>query len=69
MRYGSPSIPAAFEKLKARGCGRVLVVPLYPQYAGATTASVADKVAESLDGMRWRPSCAAPRLITRPCLY
>ena len=62
MRYGSPSIPAAFEKLKARGCGRVLVVPLYPQYAGATTASVADKVAESLDGMRWRPELrsAAP---------
>jgi ferrochelatase len=55
MRYGSPSIPAAFEKLKARGCGRVLVVPLYPQYAGATTASVADKVEESLGEMRWRP--------------
>jgi protoporphyrin/coproporphyrin ferrochelatase len=55
MRYGAPSIRAAFEKLKAGGCARVLVVPLYPQYAGATTASVADKVEESLGGMRWRP--------------
>ncbi len=55
MRYGSPSIPAAFKKLKAQGCGRVLVVPLYPQYAGATTLSVADKVEELLRRMRWRP--------------
>ena len=55
MRYASPSILSGFEKLKERGCGRILVVPLYPQYAGATTASVADKVEESLAKMRWRP--------------
>jgi ferrochelatase len=62
MRYGAPSIIGALEKLKARGCGRVLVVPLYPQYAGATTLSVADKVEESLCKMRWRPQLrsAAP---------
>ncbi len=62
MRYGSPSIIGAFERLKAHGCGRILVVPLYPQYAGATTASVADKVEESLRKMRWRPELrrAAP---------
>jgi ferrochelatase len=55
MRYASPSIISGFEKLKERGCDRVLVVPLYPQYAGATTASVADKAEESLGRMRWRP--------------
>ena len=55
MRYGQPSIPAGFEKLKTQGCERILVVPLYPQYAGATTASVADKVEQSLAKMRWRP--------------
>jgi ferrochelatase len=55
MRYGQPSIPRGFEKLKAQGCGRFLVVPLYPQYAGATTASVADKVEQCLARMRWRP--------------
>jgi ferrochelatase len=62
MRYGAPSIIGAFAKLKARGCGRILVAPLYPQYAGATTASVADKVEESLRKMRWRPQLrrAAP---------
>ena len=62
MRYGSPSILASFEKLKASGCTRILVVPLYPQYAGATTLSVADKVEESLGKMRWRPQLrsAAP---------
>lgn len=55
MRYGSPSIPDAFEKLKGQGCERILIVPLYPQYAGATTASVADKAEQSLSRMRWRP--------------
>jgi ferrochelatase len=55
MRYSQPAIPGAFEKLKAQGCERILVVPLYPQYAGATTASVADKVEQSLAKMRWRP--------------
>jgi ferrochelatase len=55
MRYGNPSIPDAFQKLRRQGCARVLVAPLYPQYAGATTASVADKVQQSLAKMRWRP--------------
>ncbi len=55
MRYGQPSIPSGFAKLRAQGCARILVVPLYPQYAGATTASVADKVEQSLAKMRWRP--------------
>jgi ferrochelatase len=44
MRYGKPSIHAALTRLKAAGCQRLLVVPLYPQYAASTTASVQDKV-------------------------
>lgn len=55
MRYANPSIPFALQSLREQGCERVLVVPLYPQYAGATTLSVADKVEQSLARMRWRP--------------
>lgn len=44
MRYGQPSIPAVLDELRAEGATRVVVLPLYPQYAAATTASVADKV-------------------------
>jgi protoporphyrin/coproporphyrin ferrochelatase len=44
MRYGNPSIASQLDALKAEGCGRVLVLPLYPQYAGPTTASVFDAV-------------------------
>jgi ferrochelatase len=46
MRYGQPSIPATLDALRAEGATRVLVLPLYPQYAAATTASVGDKVGE-----------------------
>jgi ferrochelatase len=46
MRYGNPSIPDALATLRARGVERVLVLPAYPQYSGATTASVFDKVAQ-----------------------
>jgi len=42
MRYGGPAIDAAVRDLRARGCTRVLVLPLYPQYSTTTTASVAD---------------------------
>jgi protoporphyrin/coproporphyrin ferrochelatase len=44
MRYGNPSLPDTLDALRAEGVTRVLVLPLYPQYAAATTASVADKV-------------------------
>jgi len=44
MRYGSPDIRGALDRLKAAGCERILVVPLYPQYAGSTTASALDAV-------------------------
>ncbi|MBW7860201.1 MAG: ferrochelatase [Rhodocyclaceae bacterium] len=52
MRYGSPSIPDAMERLRAKGCTRILVVPLYPQYAAHTTASCIDEVARCLT--HWR---------------
>lgn len=45
MRYGEPSVAAALDRLKAAGCTRILVVPLYPQYSATTTASAMDAVA------------------------
>lgn len=56
MRYGNPSIASRIEALAAQGCDRILVVPLYPQYAAATTATVADKVFDALATMRWQPT-------------
>ncbi len=44
MRYGQPSIASQLDELKSRGCTRILVVPMYPQYSGTTTASVVDAV-------------------------
>ena len=44
MRYGNPSLPSVLDHLRAQGATRVLVLPLYPQYAAATTASISDKV-------------------------
>jgi ferrochelatase len=56
MRYGNPSIASRLEALQQAGCDRVLVVPLYPQYAAATTATVCDKVFETLAATRWQPT-------------
>jgi ferrochelatase len=56
MRYGNPSIPSRLEALQKKGCERILIVPLYPQYAAATTASVADKVSEVLAKFRRQPA-------------
>jgi len=44
MRYGQPSIAATLDRLKSEGCVRILVLPLYPQYAASATASVMDAV-------------------------
>jgi protoporphyrin/coproporphyrin ferrochelatase len=55
MRYGNPSIAAGIDALHAQGCERLLVVPMYPQYAAATTATVCDKVFDKLKTMRWQP--------------
>lgn len=44
MRYGQPALPDVLDYLKAQGCDRILVLPAYPQYSGATTASIFDAV-------------------------
>ncbi len=56
MRYGHPSIEGRLADLIARGCDRILVVPLYPQYCAATTATVCDDVFRALMRMRYQPS-------------
>jgi len=56
MRYGNPPIASELDKLRAAGCDRILIAPLYPQYSGATTASAIDAVAATLKPMRWQPS-------------
>jgi ferrochelatase len=56
MRYRTPGIPDGILALKERGCTRILVLPLYPQYAAATVASPTDKVFETLKAMRWQPA-------------
>ncbi len=52
MRYGNPSIAAAIDNLMAQGCRKISILPLYPQYAGATTASVFDGVAKAIKTRR-----------------
>jgi ferrochelatase len=56
MRYGNPPLAQRLRALKEGGCDRILVVPLYPQYAAATTGTVIDKLGEALRDMRWQPA-------------
>jgi ferrochelatase len=56
MRYGNPSVASRLDALQKAGCDRILIVPLYPQYAAATTATVADKAFDALKTMRWQPA-------------
>ena len=56
MRYGNPSVRSKIAKLAEKGCERLLVLPLYPQYAAATTATVNDVVFDILKEMRWQPA-------------
>jgi protoporphyrin/coproporphyrin ferrochelatase len=56
MRYGNPSIASRIEVLMAQGCDRLLVVPLYPQYSAATSATVCDEVFRVLGRMRAQPT-------------
>src|SRR5210317_1394331 len=56
MRYGNPSIKSKILKLHEHGCENLVILPLYPQYAAATTATVCDEVYRSLMKMRWQPS-------------
>ncbi|WP_240653304.1 ferrochelatase [Sphingomonas crocodyli] len=56
MRYGNPAIGDRLAAMKAKGCDRILIAPLYPQYCGATTASVQDAAYAALGEMRWQPA-------------
>jgi len=56
MRYGKPSIKDKIYNLQKKGCENLIVLPLYPQYAAATTATVCDEVYRCLTQMRWQPS-------------
>ena len=56
MRYGEPAIASKIAAMKVAGCDRILVAPLYPQYSGATTATVMDAVGRALSAMRWQPA-------------
>src|SRR5471032_657673 len=56
MRYGNPSIRSRIDALTAQGCDRLLVVPLYPQYSAATSATVCDEVFRVLRTMRAQPT-------------
>jgi ferrochelatase len=67
MRYGNPSIAARLDALEQAGCDRILIVPLYPQYAAVTTATVCDKAFEALARMRWQPAVRiAPAWFDQP---
>jgi ferrochelatase len=67
MRYGNPPIKAGIDKLQAQGCTRLLLVPLYPQYAAATSATVCDEAFEALMEMRWQPALrVAPPYYAEP---
>ncbi|NNE22470.1 MAG: ferrochelatase [Rhizobiales bacterium] len=56
MRYGHPSTPDVIGRMKDAGCDRILLCPLYPQYAAATTATAMDKAFDALKAMRWQPA-------------
>lgn len=56
MRYGNPSIASRIEALRAQGCDRILLAPLYPQYCAATTATANDKAFAHLAKLRWQPA-------------
>jgi len=56
MRYGKPAIAATIKAMKDKGCERILLAPLYPQYCAATTATANDAAFAALAAMRWQPA-------------
>jgi ferrochelatase len=60
-RYGNPSIAAGLAELRSKGCDRILVLPLYPQYAASTTGSAIDAVGAALARMRNVPALRTVR--------
>ena len=67
MRYGSPTVAERLVRLQAEGCDRILLVPLYPQYAAATTATACDQAFRALMALRWQPAVrVAPPYFDEP---
>lgn len=67
MRYGNPSIASKLEEMKAAGCTRILLVPMYPQYSATTTGTANDKAFDALKAMRWQPAIrTAPAFFDEP---
>ncbi len=66
MRYGNPDLGSAIERLKKQACERILIVPMYPQYAASTTATLFDRVAELSKTWREQPDY---RFIKRFCAH
>ena len=56
MRYGNPSIPDRIDAMRAAGCERILLAPLYPQYCAATTATANDRAFAHMAAKRWQPA-------------
>lgn len=56
MRYANPSVAPRIAHLQEQGCERILLVPLYPQYAAATTATACDQAFRALMALRWQPA-------------
>ncbi|HSP58731.1 MAG TPA: ferrochelatase [Halomonas sp.] len=56
MRYGNPSTDSVLRRMQAQGCEKILFFPLYPQYAGPTTATANDQVFRTLMKLKWQPS-------------
>ena len=56
MRYGNPAISARLSAMKAAGCERILLLPMYPQYCAATTATVIDEAHRWMAAERWQPA-------------
>jgi ferrochelatase len=69
MRYGSPSLEKGLDELRARGCARILLFPMYPQYAAATTGSTYDAVFKHLLKERWVPTLRVAEPYYRHPLY
>jgi protoporphyrin/coproporphyrin ferrochelatase len=61
MRYGQPSIPVVLRKLREQNCQRILLLPLYPQYAASTVATACDIVFDELKQMRNAPALRTVR--------
>jgi protoporphyrin/coproporphyrin ferrochelatase len=67
MRYANPSTEARIRALQAAGCERILLVPLYPHYAAATTGTAADEAFRTLMKLRWQPAVrVAPQYADDP---